>query len=92
MNRRSVFQEFTIVVSAKQKPDGLWVPDIRINPEPSPETRGSLNKDFAFKTRTEAEEHGMKIADDLIYKTKRRDNKLDQENTMTTQQVNRSGK
>lgn len=71
MGRRTVSQEFTIVVSVKQKPDGLWVPDIRINPEPSPENRRALNKDLAFKTRTEAEEHGMKIADDLIYKTKR---------------------
>lgn len=63
-------QEFTIVVSAKQKSDGLWVADIQISPEPGPNTRGALNKDLAFRTRTEAEEYGMKIADDLIYKTK----------------------
>lgn len=70
MSRRTVFQEFTVVVSVKQKPDGLWVPDIRINPEPALETRRRRNKDVAFKTRSEAEAHGMKIADDLIYKTK----------------------
>jgi hypothetical protein len=63
-------QEFTIVVSAKQKSDGLWVADIQISPEPCLETRGTLNKDLAFKTRTEAEQYGMKIADDLIYKSK----------------------
>jgi hypothetical protein len=63
-------QEFTIVVNAKQKSNGLWVADIQISPEPCPETRGALNKDLAFKTRTEAEEYGMKIADELIYKTK----------------------
>jgi hypothetical protein len=72
MSRRTISQEFTVVVSVKQRPDGLWVPDIRINPEPSLETRRRQNnKDVAFKTRSEAEEHGMKIADDLIYKTKR---------------------
>jgi hypothetical protein len=63
-------REFTIVVSAKQKTDGLWVADIRISPEPSPAARGALNKDLAFKTRNEAEEYGMKIAYALIYKTK----------------------
>ena len=62
-------QEFTIVISAKQRSDGLWFADIQISPEPCPETRGALNKDLAFETRTEAEEYGMKIADDLIYKT-----------------------
>jgi hypothetical protein len=70
MIRGTASQEFTIVVSAKQKSDGLWVADIRISPEPSPETRRVLNKNLAFKTRTEAEEYGMKIADDLIYNTK----------------------
>jgi hypothetical protein len=70
MIRGTVSQEFTIVVRANRKSDGLWVADIRISPEPSPETRGALNKDLAFKTRIEAEEYGMKIADDLIYKTK----------------------
>jgi hypothetical protein len=70
MIRESVSQEFTIVVRAKQKSDGLWVADIRISPEPCPETRGALNKDRAFKNRAEAEEYGMKVADDLIYKTK----------------------
>jgi hypothetical protein len=63
-------QEFTIVVSAKQKSDGLWFADIQIDPEPCPETREALNKNIAFKTRTEAEEYGMKIADELIYKRK----------------------
>jgi hypothetical protein len=63
-------QKFTIVVSAKQKSDGLRIADIQISPEPCPETRGALNKALAFKTRTEAEEYGMKIADDLIYKPK----------------------
>lgn len=71
MIRGTVSQEFTIVLCPKQKPDGLWVTDVRISPEPSPETPRALNKDLAFKTRTEAEAHGMKIADDLIYKTKR---------------------
>ena len=71
MTRENASREFTVVVSARQKPDGLWVADIRINPEPSSEIRGALNKDLAFNTRTEAEEHGMKIADELIYKTKR---------------------
>jgi hypothetical protein len=28
-------QEFTIVVSAKQKSNGLWVADIQISPEPA---------------------------------------------------------
>jgi hypothetical protein len=63
-------QEFTIAVSAKQRSDGLWVADIQISPEPCPETRGALNQNLAFKTRTEAEEYGMKIADDLIYRAK----------------------
>ncbi|HZA53694.1 MAG TPA: hypothetical protein VE616_05555 [Candidatus Udaeobacter sp.] len=71
MIRGTVSQEFTIVVRAKQKPDGLWVPEIRINPKPSLETRRSLNKDLAFKSRTEAEAYGMKIADELIHKMKR---------------------
>ena len=71
MTRERASQEFTVVVNVKQKPDGLWVANIRIDPEPSSETRAALNKGRAFKTRAEAEEHGMKIADDLIYQTKR---------------------
>jgi len=68
MIKETIFQEYTIEVKAKQKRDGLWVPDLHISPEPTPETRRALNMDLAFKSRTEAEEHGMKIADDLIYK------------------------
>jgi hypothetical protein len=71
MIRETASREFTVVVRAKQKPDGLWVAQIQIDPPPSPETRGALSQGLAFKTRTEAEEHGMKIADELIYKTKR---------------------
>jgi hypothetical protein len=63
-------QKFTIVVSAKQKSDGRWVADIQISPEPCSDTRKTLNKNLAFKTRTEAEEYGMKIVDDQIYRSK----------------------
>ncbi|MPZ76826.1 MAG: hypothetical protein GEU77_09890 [Deltaproteobacteria bacterium] len=71
MIKETILQEYTIEVKARQKRDGLWVPDLRISPEPAPETRRALNTDLAFKSRTEAEEHGMKIADDLIYKRNR---------------------
>jgi hypothetical protein len=72
MIRETASEEFTVVVRAKQKPDGLWVADIQIDPEPIPETRRVVSRDVGFKTRSEAEEHGMKIADELIYKKKRR--------------------
>ena len=71
MIKETVFQEYTVEVKARQKPDGLWVPDVRISPEPTPETRRALTTDLAFKSRAEAEEHGMKIADELIYKRTR---------------------
>ena len=70
MIKEPVSQQFSIVVKAKQKPDGLWVADIRIHPEPSPEICRALNKDLAFRSRTEAEAHSMKIADELICKMK----------------------
>ena len=37
---------------------------------PPPEIRRAPNQDLAFGSRAEAEAHGMKIADELIYKMK----------------------
>ena len=70
MIRETVSREFSVIVNAKQNSDGLWVADIRIAPEPSPEIRRAPNQDLAFGSRAEAEAHGMKIADELIYKMK----------------------
>lgn len=63
MTRRILSEDLTIVVSAKQKRNGLWVPDIRMNPEPAPEDRRDMDTDLGFKTKVEAERHGMKIAE-----------------------------
>jgi hypothetical protein len=70
MIRETGSQQFSIVVKTKQKPDGLWVADVRINPKPSPEIRRAVNKDLAFRSRTDAEVHGMRIADELIFRMK----------------------
>jgi len=37
MIRETVSREFSVIVNAKQNAHGLWVADIRITPEPSPE-------------------------------------------------------
>ena len=72
MIKKTFSKEYTIEIKARQKPDGFWVPDVRISPEPTrPETLQALIIGLTFKSRTEAEEHGMKIADNLIYKKNR---------------------
>jgi hypothetical protein len=59
-----LYEDFNITVYANQNAeDGLWVADIRIlSSFGNTQTLG----DLGFKTRDEAEEHGMKIAKEWI--------------------------
>ena len=70
MPRKAISPEFNITVIAKQRRDGLWVADVQINPEASPEIRRALNSEIAFPSRAQAEAYVMKIADELIHKAK----------------------
>jgi hypothetical protein len=55
----TAYKQFNISVHARQNTDGLWVPDIRIF---SAFGKVQTLDDGAFKTRSEAEERGMKLA------------------------------
>jgi hypothetical protein len=77
MPRRAISTEINIIVKAKQRRDGLWIADVRINPELSPEIIRALNSGMPFPSRIQAEAHVMKIADELIHKAKAKTNKTE---------------
>jgi hypothetical protein len=58
---KAIYPDVSITVKAKQRRDGLWVADVRIQAEPSPETCRAL------RSRIEAEAYVMKLADEVIH-------------------------
>jgi hypothetical protein len=64
---KGIYPDVSITVKAKQRRDGLWVADVRIQPEPSPEACRALISGIAFRSRIEAEAYVMKLGDALIH-------------------------
>jgi hypothetical protein len=84
MPRKAISSEINITVKAKQRRDGLWIADVRIDPEPSPEIIRALKSGVAFRSRMEAEAHVMKIADELIHKVKAKTNTTEEARSVNT--------
>jgi hypothetical protein len=58
MIRETALEEFTVVVRAKQKPDGLWVADIRTDPEPLRESLRGLSRDVGSRAEMKPKSTG----------------------------------
>jgi hypothetical protein len=67
MPRKMITSEISITVKAKQRRDGLWAANVRVQPELSPEITRALNSGIAFRSRIQAEAYVMKLTDELIH-------------------------